>query len=238
MTALRERRADLLTLLGVQEAEGFWVMVGQSAMFLGLMTLVGNAEAMSQSRNKWEKGANGQFLLMRRDVYDALDGHAAVRHHVAEDIMFARVWTEAGRTVHALSAQDHFATRMYTSLGELIGGWRKNVWAGSAFLWRDYPVLTFFLRLALPVAPIIGWIPIIAFLLGATGVVSPWWTMFGAAGYIYETVMLVPIFRHMRFPAFCALTYPLGCVLVSYIFFTAVLKGGQTEWKGREYTVG
>jgi chlorobactene glucosyltransferase len=238
VTALRERGADLLTLLGTQEAEGFWVMVGQSAMFLGLMTLVGNAEAMSKSNNKWKKAANGQFLLMRRNVYDALGGHEAVRMHVAEDIMFARTWTAAGKSVQALVAPDHISTRMYGSLGELVGGWRKNAWAGSAFLWREYPVLSFFLRITVPFVPYLGWIPIIALLLGVAGVVSPWWTVFGAAGYIYETVVLVPIFRQMRFPAYCALIYPLGCVLVSYIFFTAVLKGGQTEWEGREYTVG
>jgi hypothetical protein len=81
-------------------------------------------------------------------------------------------------------------------------------------------------------------IPLFALGLGLAGVVSPWWTVFGAAGYIYETLILTQIFREIRFPAYCALLYPLGCVLVSYIFLGAVIRGGRTEWKGREYTVG
>lgn len=237
VTALRERGADLLSVLGTQEAKSFWELVGQSAMFLGLMSMVGNAEAMSKSSNKWRKGANGQFLLMRRDVYDALGGHALVRGFVAEDIMFAHLWTEAGRSVQAVSAFDQMSTRMYGSLGELIQGWRKNVWAGGKHMLRDRPVLRNALRITMPLTPFIGWIPIVALLLGAVGLVSPWWAVFGAAGYIYETVVLAEIFRTMRFPAYCALLYPLGCVLVSYIFLLAVIRGDQTEWKGREYTV-
>jgi chlorobactene glucosyltransferase len=237
VTALRERRADLLSVIGHQETVTFWEKVGQSAVFATLFAIVGSTEHMSRSRMPMRKAANGQYLLMRRDTYDAQNGHAGVRHYVAEDIMFAMTWTAAGREVHALMAFDHLSTRMYRSLAGVIQGWRKNVWAAASQLIGNRPLLKFGARVVFPIPSLAGLVPAIALVLGATGLLPHWYTQFGLYAYIYETVLLALIFRASRFPVVCALLYPLGALLGFYIFTTAAIRGDRTEWKGRTYTV-
>ena len=43
--------------------------------------------------------ANGQFLLIRRDAYDAIGGHEAVRARVLEDVALARLVKSSGRNI-------------------------------------------------------------------------------------------------------------------------------------------
>ena len=43
-----------------------------------------------------EAAANGQFLMIRRDVYEAVGGHEAVRGRVLEDVALARLVKASG----------------------------------------------------------------------------------------------------------------------------------------------
>ena len=237
VTALREREADALTLIGTQEMVTFWEKAGQPAIFLGIFAVMGGMEDVSGSRNPREKAANGQYILVRRDTYDALGGHEAVRGYVAEDVMIAQTWTAAGRRVHALLAFDRLSTRMYRSLGELIRGWRKNLWAGGKHLIHDHPAVRAVARVILPAVPLIGVIPHASLLLGVFGVLPSWWIAFGVFGAVYEAAALAALYRRVRIPAECAVLYPVGCLLQSYIFAAASIRGDRTEWKGREYRV-
>src|SRR4029078_11036087 len=91
----------------------------------------GSTEHVSRARFASAKIANGQCLWVRRDAYDAIGGHGAVRHKVAEGLAMAQHWFRAGRTVSLVLGLDQLSTRMYTSLRELIDGWGKNVFAGG-----------------------------------------------------------------------------------------------------------
>jgi chlorobactene glucosyltransferase len=237
VTALETRKADALTLIGHQEMVTFWEQVGQPAVFLGIFAVMGGTEDVSATRDPRQKAANGQYLLLRRSAYDALGGHEAVRGYVAEDVMIAQTWTAAGRSVQSVLALDHLSTRMYRSLGEFVRGWRKNVWAGGKYLVRDHPIARAVARLLFPVTPLIGVVPHVAIVLGAFGLASAWWLAFGVWGAVYESGALALLYRRIRFPVSSALLYPLGCLLQSYVFAAAAIRGDRTEWKGREYRV-
>jgi chlorobactene glucosyltransferase len=232
--ALRERGADLLTVVGHQEAVTFWERAIQPAIFLGIMAFVGNSDALSASRQPRRKAANGQFLLMKRDVYDALDGHAAVRGYVAEDIMFAQTWTAAGRAVHLVIGLDQLSTRMYRSLDELIRGWGKNAWAGAKHNAGDSVVAQQLLRWMLPFTPLVGLIPILALILGALHIAPAGAVAFGTWAWAFETLALMAIFGTMRMPRSSAFLHPIGSAVMIYIFARASIRGDRTEWKGRE----
>jgi hypothetical protein len=47
-----------------------------------------------------------------------------------------------------------------------------------------------------------------------------WWIV------VYTTIGENPLY---------ALAYPLGALLLLYIFFTAVIRGRRVSWKGRTY---
>src|SRR5205823_13363446 len=71
--------------------------------------------------------ANGQFILIRRAVYDALGGIGAVRADIAEDLELARLVKRRGYRLYLAAGQDLLRVRMYTNFAETWAGWRKNV---------------------------------------------------------------------------------------------------------------
>jgi chlorobactene glucosyltransferase len=74
--------------------------------------------------------ANGQYLLFRRDVYDAVGGHAAVRDHLVEDIALGRLVaerTEDGLRLMNCDGSRLVGCRMYESFAQVWEGFTKNL---------------------------------------------------------------------------------------------------------------
>ncbi len=76
-----------------------------------------------------DAAANGQYLLMRRDAYEAIGGHAAVCGEVVEDVALARRAKQAGQRIYFAAGQGIARTRMYRSAGEMWEGWTKNLYS-------------------------------------------------------------------------------------------------------------
>jgi len=70
--------------------------------------------------------ANGQYLLIRRGVYDIVGGHAAVAQAILEDVELARLVKQAGYRLQ-FRLSDAVTTRMYRSFGAMWEGWTKNL---------------------------------------------------------------------------------------------------------------
>lgn len=235
VAALQQRQADLLSVSGRQETGTFWEKVVQPAMFVVFFGVFGGTEAMSRSRVPRRKIANGQYMLMKRSAYDRLGGHEAVRAYSAEDAMLAQRWTAAGCAVHMVLGLDELATRMYTSFGALVRGWEKNLWTAGRHLLADNAFARTLGRIGMPLGPLIGTVPVVALLLAALGVLSPWWLRFGLIGYAFQASALAFVYGVVRAPRHYALLHPLGSAVVAYISARAVLRGDRTEWKGRTY---
>lgn len=70
--------------------------------------------------------ANGQYLLIRREVYDAVGGHASVASAILEDVELARRVKQAGYKLQFRLA-DVLSARMYRSFANMWEGWTKNL---------------------------------------------------------------------------------------------------------------
>jgi hypothetical protein len=70
--------------------------------------------------------ANGQYLLIRREVYDAVGGHAAVAGAILEDVELAKLVKRAGYRLQ-FRLSDVVRTRMYRSFPQMWEGWTKNL---------------------------------------------------------------------------------------------------------------
>jgi len=70
--------------------------------------------------------ANGQYLLIRREAYDAIGGHAAVATAILEDVELARRAKRAGYKLR-FRYSEVVSTRMYRSFAEMWEGWTKNL---------------------------------------------------------------------------------------------------------------
>lgn len=72
-------------------------------------------------------GANGQFLMVRREVYDAVGGHAAVHGDVLEDVALARRVKASGARIWFGYSDGVVRVRMYRLFSAMWEGWKKNL---------------------------------------------------------------------------------------------------------------
>ena len=235
VNAMRARAADLLSVAGTQELGGFWERMIQPQIFAVMLQRFGGTEIVNRSRSVSQKIANGQCLWMRREAYDALDGHAAVKHEVAEDLALAQHWFRAGRTVTLVLGLDQLSTRMYTSLRELIEGWGKNIYAGGRKAMPLGALGRAIFPLLLVTPGLFGVLPPLALLLGLLGVVGPGVLTWAAIATGANLVWWLLVYAWLRVSPLYALLHPLGAAMVLYIALGAIARGRRVRWKEREY---
>jgi len=68
-----------------------------------------------QSADSDDAVATGQFMLIRRDAYEDVGGHAAVSRSITEDIDLARLMKRRGHRVLMQDGTALLSTRMYTA---------------------------------------------------------------------------------------------------------------------------
>lgn len=117
--------AALLSYSPAQEVRGFWEHATMPVVFAELATAY-RPQAVSDPRSA-AAAANGQYLLVRRDAYFAVGGHAAVAHNLLEDVELARAVKRAGHRIFFRYGGDAVRTRMYRSFPQLAEGWTKNL---------------------------------------------------------------------------------------------------------------
>src|SRR5580700_1284522 len=71
--------------------------------------------------------ANGQYILITREAYDAVGGHSAIAADLLEDVALARAVKRSGRKIFFRYGGDAVQTRMYRSFAQLREGWTKNL---------------------------------------------------------------------------------------------------------------
>src|ERR1700693_5801336 len=101
--------------------------------------------------------ANGQFLLIRREVYESVGGHAQFASDVLEDVALATAVKAAEYRLWFGSGKGIVNARMYRTFGAMWEGWTKNLYR----LMGGTPWKTF--REGESAIP---WIPLVVILLG------------------------------------------------------------------------
>lgn len=234
VNARRTRDADMVSVGGRQELGSFWERLVQPQVFTMILARFGSTERVNRSRWATDKIANGQCILVRRAAYERIGGHGAVRDKVAEDLMLAQAFHRTGHRVSLVLGLPQLSTRMYTSLGELIRGWRKNIYAGAVDALPLGRVGRIVVPVLLVIPPIFVLIPPVTFVLALSGVLAQS-AIPAAAATIVIVVMFAAIYRAFETTPLYALIYPLGALVLLYIVLTAIGRGRAVAWKGREY---
>jgi chlorobactene glucosyltransferase len=219
---------DMLSLHPRQELGSFWERVIFPA---GLLVLACAKSFDSASENI----VNGQFLLVRRDAYFNVGGHAAVRGEISEDKALAARIRRSGFKIRVFSGEHLARTRMYRNLRSLWEGLSKNA---IEVLGSRVSTL-----LAAAASFIFGWIALLLPPAAACAAYDQpsWAALAGAALGILSSAVVVGIHfgttRHFRIPAAFALTFVLGYTAVACLACRAVLADvkGRVTWKGRTY---
>jgi len=162
-----DKRIDMLSLLPKLRAKSFWEHVVQP--FLGTQLMVLFLPSRINNPNCRDGGfANGQFILIRRDAYQKIGGHAAVRDKFVEDIRLGRRVREHGLRSQIVAGAALTTVRMYSSLDEIRRGWSRILYAAvdgkPAKIWVLFAILCFFNVLPAVVLVTLG----IAIAAGAT----------------------------------------------------------------------
>lgn len=234
VNGLLSTNADFYSVLGRQDMITFWERLLQMQIFTVLMTRFGGTEIVNRARSASAKIANGQYLMIRRATYDEFGGHALVRGYVAEDLMLAQRYFELGKKTVLVMGREQLSTRMYTSLGELTRGWRKNLFAGgrhSMPLGRRGAVLA---PLLLPLPFLMQLVPP-ALLIVALALHLPLLLLWSAIVTAVTIVTWLVYYSYEKLPPWYALLYPVGAAVALYIVLGATIRGSRVEWKGREY---
>ncbi len=230
-----ENQADMFSILSRQELGTFWERTVLPLVFMGLS--FGFPVERVNDPARPEAISNGQFILIRRGVYDQIGGHASVKDRIDEDKALAIVVKQAGFRLILADGRQVASTRMYTSLPEMWEGWTKNIYLGlrdRLWLLLFGAVLGLLVSILLPLWLVGGLI----WLAAGGGMV--------ASVVVIEALILWGFLLEKRLHA-CqefgihsgyAFTFPLGALIFTAMMVASVYKvvsGRGVSWKGRHY---
>jgi glycosyltransferase involved in cell wall biosynthesis len=175
-----------------------------------------------------DAAANGQFLMIRRAVYESLGGHAAVAPKILEDVALAEIVKNSGHTIYFAAPVGVVHSRMYRSFSAMWEGWTKNLYplfgdnfdAGGAYFVVGFGLLTcviglFFFKASLEFT---YWCSMLVVLVG--------WHMYYAF-----------VLRRNHFPLGFIQYGLIGGFLFTAAHLVSWWKNtrGEVVWKGRAY---
>lgn len=172
--------------------------------------------------------ANGQFLMIRRELYEAIGGHAAVAGEVLEDVALARRAKAAGAHLWFGPGQGIVRVRMYRSFSAMWQGWRKNLYV----LTGGTP-----LSVLRELESVIPWIPLLLIIAGIKIPIVP---LLGVFFLLVRQLSYGAELSRNHYPFKFILYYVPAVALYASVLW-ASYRGhvrGKVEWKGREVPVG
>jgi len=222
-----DRQVDLLSYSPEQETAKWWELAVMPLVFADLVRTY-SYESVNDPADA-AAAANGQYILVRREVYAALGGHSVLPLNVLEDIELAKIFKVSGHRIWFGYGAERVRTRMYRSFSAMWEGWSK----GLAILFRR-PVLlaarrTFeFVGVAFLLA---AWLVMMAQHHLGRGAV-----LFAIGALFYLTFLLRIKQAHFpwraNFMAFIGLPIYVSLLLRSHLHLN---RRGELTWKGRKY---
>jgi glycosyltransferase involved in cell wall biosynthesis len=117
--------AVLLSYSPEQEVRTFWEKAVMPVIFAELAATYPPDKVNDPSSPI--AAANGQYLLISREAYDAVRGHTKIASDLLEDVAMARLMKSSGCKIFFRYGGDAVRTRMYRSWGQMKEGWTKNL---------------------------------------------------------------------------------------------------------------
>ncbi len=231
---LEDTKADLVTLAPAAILRTFWEKLLQPPIFWLIMMFVGGKWVNDDRKPRWALG-NGQYMLFRREAYDKVGGHSAVRDRISEDYSLGRLTKAKGLRLRMVTASDSLGVRMYSSLSEIWLGWRKNFYSvsGNHPLFRAaYRLVLLFVFLVLPFI-VLGY----GVYLAPTAPLNVY-LLTGAFMAFFLWLGLIILDRSIGVSPLYALLLPFAVLFYIGIGLDSTIRGALGmgfSWKGRVY---
>ncbi len=230
---LQTTNADMVTVAPGAVLRTFWEKLLQPPIFLLIMLFVGGKWVNDDTRKN--ALGNGQYMLFRREAYEKLGGHHAVRDKIVEDYTLARMMKKSGMRLRMVTAMDTLGVRMYASLGEIWRGWRKNFYTVS----QDHNLSRAILRLTLMFTFLV--LPFIILAYGvwlATKTPLNIYLFTGAFMSFFLWLGIIILDRDIGVSLAYALLFPVAILIYMGIGVDSTIRGALGlgfPWKGRVY---
>ena len=178
--------------------------------------------------------ANGQFILIRRDAYDTIGGHASIAGEVLEDVALAARVKAAGYGLWFGSGKGIVSVRMYSSFRAMWEGWKKNLYA---LIGGNLETVRAELARAM--------LPILLTLLAGVTVGGITESIILIAGVLAMGLLGILIAYDAELESSGFSPRLLAYAIQGRVLFAGLLwasyrshRSGRLEWKGREYPAG
>jgi glycosyltransferase involved in cell wall biosynthesis len=226
VTEARQAKAALLSYSPQQEVHGMLEKAVMPVIFAELAATY-RPSLVSDPRSS-AAAANGQYLLISREAYEAVGGHTAIAGSLLEDVALARNVKKSGRRIVFRYGADAVRTRMYRSFSQLREGWTKNL------------ALLFASPVRLAVLRLLEFLLIVGITACGAAEIAGGRLRVGGFAATAATALYVTFLRRIRRAHFswdASLLALLGLPIFSYLLLRSVLsyKRGGVRWKGRQY---
>ncbi len=233
-----QTQADMFTTMNEQILGSFWEKVVMPLVMTALS--VGFSPRKVNDPKSRDAIANGQFIMIRRTVYDAIGGHEKVKDQIVEDNAISEQVKWNGHRLIVADGSQVIRTRMYTTLPSMWEGWTKNIYLGL----RDHPAM-------LMLGAFGATLSVIAALF------LPLWTLLGinwlfnsgawlAIAVVVQSLLVwswliyfrAKVARGINISRWYALTTPLGAGVFAAMMISSawkVISGQGVTWRGRKY---
>lgn len=224
VTIINEKKLSMLSVFPTQTIEswGEWLVVPlMNWLLLSFLPL----NLVHASRKTSFIAANGQFIMIERNVYDLIGKHKRVADKVVEDMEMARAVKSAGFRIKTALGGELVRCRMYKSFTDAFNGFSKNFYPGfNTGLILFGLMITFFL--------LVFTFPYILF--------------FGLSGYHRQYILmmiiisfgraLISIKSHQSYKRNIFL-HPIQMIIMFVVGLNSlrISKQGKLQWKGRKY---
>ncbi len=231
--AVASRRGlDMLSLAPAQRIAGVAQALVMPVAFL-MLAVTQDLRQINDSAAS-TAAANGQFILIRRSVYDRVGGHAAIAGELADDKALAQRIKRTGCRMALYGGERLCECRMYRS----FRGWWHGLARNVAYVLNDSEsalLAATFGVLAAGAAPLLPW-----WTFRAAEAAPGWhWIAFGAAFAASSALVVTHVraARYFRVSGLYGLGFPVGYLIGAAILVHSVYRRcmGRIEWKGRAY---
>jgi glycosyltransferase involved in cell wall biosynthesis len=219
--------AALLSYSPEQEVHGFWENAVMPVIFAELACTYRPSQVCDPASRA--AAANGQYLLITRQAYDAVGGHSAVATSLLEDVALAKAVKQSGRRIFFRFGGDAVRTRMYRSFSQLREGWTKNL------------VLLFPSPARLATLRITEFLLILGSSALAVVAISRGNYRSGSLAAILAVIVITTFFKRIRKAHFSwtsNVLAPFGLPIFAYLLLRSrrAYKKGTVTWKERSYS--
>ncbi len=230
MNAMLFEKADLISALPFQEVGSFGEKLVVPFMNFAILSFLPLRFGQKHHISALSVTI-GQFMLFRREPYQAVGGYASAIENVNDDVLLGRNIINNGYKWMLLNGSREVSCRMYHNFAEVFEGFSKNI-----FGFFDYKILPFtIIWLGVAFIFLEPFRVIINYLAGFPTLSTTDYHL--ALLILTESLILfLSAYHRMGIPLFLAFLFPLTIFFFTTVAIFSMLLSltGRATWKDRE----